>query len=302
MSTNQGPEYFASEKSYLNAQTIEDKIFWLKEMIRNFKKHKGSENMLAELKQRLKRLNIKKEKSKKIGKSTFKTIKKEGFQIVLVGPPNTGKSSLIEKITNAKPKISPTPFTTISPNIGTMFYQGVRAQIIDLPSVGSDLFDIGIINTADLILIVLERLEDIDKISPLLNKAYGKKIILINKADLLSEEELRKLREKINSKKINAVSISCLDSNNIEELKEKIFKNMNVIRIYFKEPGKPHSNIPAVLPINSTVKKAAESIRNGLSAQVKESRITGPSSKFPNQKVGLDHILKDLDIIEFHTK
>ena len=302
MSTNQGPEYFASEKSYLNAQTIEDKIFWLKEMIRNFKKHKGSENMLANIKQRLKKLTEKQEKASKTGKSTRKSIRKEGFQIVLLGPPNSGKSSILSKITNAHPNISSTPFTTTFPVIGTMSYKGVKAQIIDLPAIGSDSFDIGTVNTADLIIIVLEKLEDLDKISPLLSRAYGKKLIVITKTDLLSSDELRKLRERIKSKKINAIPISCLSLYNLDELKEKIFLSMNVIRVYFKEPGKPPSVIPAVLPINSTIKDAANSIRNGFSSHVKESRITGPSSKFPNQKVGLDHILKDLDIVEFHTK
>ena len=48
------------------------------------------------------------------------------------------------------------------------------------------------------------------------------------------------------------------------------------------------------------LKDVAEKIFHGLSDNIRESRVTGPSSKFPNQKVGLNHILKDKDIIEFH--
>ena len=84
------------------------------------------------------------------------------------------------------------------------------------------------------------------------------------------------------------------------ELRDAIIEEMNVIRIYMKEPGKPASNIPLVMKANSTIKEAAESIYKGFSSKIKETRITGPSSKFPNQKVGLSHILKDKDIIEFH--
>src|SRR3989338_2379135 len=65
MSTNQGPEYFAAEKHYLQAKTDEEKIMWLEEMIRNFKKHKGSENMLSEIKRRLKKFREKQEIQKK---------------------------------------------------------------------------------------------------------------------------------------------------------------------------------------------------------------------------------------------
>jgi ribosome-interacting GTPase 1 len=76
---------------------------------------------------------------------------------------------------------------------------------------------------------------------------------------------------------------------------------MDSIRVFTKEPGKPRTEDPIVLSKNSTVKDVAEKILKGFSKKVKETRVTGPSSKFPNQKVGLSHILKDLDIVEFHT-
>lgn len=302
MPVNPGYEYVAAEKAYLNAKTLEEKITALEEMIRTAPKHKSSENLLAGLRLRLKKFLEKKEKSKKVGKTTQKAVKKEGFQVVLLGLPNSGKSSLLSKLTNAKPKISANTFSTTTPEIGSMNYQGVKAQIVDLPPIGSDYFDSGIVNTADLILIVVDNISDIDKITPLLSRAYGKIIITINKSDLLSFEEKRKLEEKIRSKRINAIIVSSLSGYNIDKLKESIFNEMNVIRVYMKEPGKPASNIPAVLPRNASVKDVAESIHKGFFLKVKETRITGPSSKFPNQKVGLSHVLKDKDIVEFHTR
>lgn len=302
MSTNQSPEYFAAEKKYFAAQTPEEQISCIEEMMKNFKKHKGSENMLANLKQRLKKLTEKLEKAKSSKKSSKKGVKKEGFQVALLGLPNSGKSSLLSRLTNARPDITPHPFSTYTPVIGTMDYQGVKAQIVDLPSIGSEYFDIGIINTADLNLIVIENLSDLEKITPLLNKAYGKQLIAINKSDQLSQEQLRKLEQTVKSKKIPAILISCVTEYNLDQLKELILKSMNIIRVYTKEPGKSHTLDPVVLPINSTVKDVAESIRKGFSSQIRESRVTGPSSKFPNQKVGLTHTLKDLDIVEFHTK
>lgn len=300
MPINAGYEYMNAEKKYLEAKTLEEKIACLEEMIRVSPKHKSSENFVANLKQRLNKLMEKQEKaSKKSGGR--KGVKKEGFQVVLLGFSNSGKSSLLSKLTNAKPLISSNSFTTKHPEIGTMFYQGVKAQIVDLPSIGSEYFDIGIINTADLILIVSDNLEDLDKINSMLSRAYGKKLIAVNKSDLLSHEELRKLEAKIRSKKLDAVIISCESGYNLEYLKQAIFNSMSVIRVYTKEPGKIYTSIPVVLPKESSVKDAAESIRKGFSNLVKETRLTGPSSKFPNQKVGLSHKLKDKDIVEFHT-
>jgi ribosome-interacting GTPase 1 len=301
MSTNAGPEYFVAEKRYLEAKTPEEKIQYLEEMIRLCPKHKSSENMVANLKQRLNKLMEKAEKTKSSGKSTQKTIKKEGFQVALIGLPNSGKSSLLAKLTNAKPLITPHPFSTRQAEVGTLEYKGIKAQIVDIPSIGSEFFDKGIVNTADLVLEVIESLGDLEKISPSLLRATGKKLIVITKSDLLSSEQLRKLEETVKSKKLNAVIISCILDYNIEQLKEKIFKSMDAIRIYTKEPGKQPTKDPVVLKANSTVYDIAEKILKGFSKKVKETRVTGPSSKFPNQKVGLSHILKDLDIVEFHT-
>jgi len=93
-----------------------------------------------------------------------------------------------------------------------------------------------------------------------------------------------------------------LNLQNLEELKRKIISLMDVVRVYTKEPGKQPSQTPIVLDKGSTIKDAAESIAHGFSKKIVETRITGPSSKFPNQKVGITHIVKDRDIIEFHTR
>jgi small GTP-binding protein len=301
MPINASHEYFSAEKEYLAAQTLDEKIEKLEALIRTAPKHKSSENLLAELKTRLKKFREKKEKAKSSGKSSRVSIKKEGFQFALVGKTNSGKSLLLSKLTNASPVVAPYPFTTRFPIIGTFNYEGIKAQIVDLPSIGSEFFDIGIVNTADCLLIVIESLQDLESVSPYLTKATSKKIITINKSDLLTSEQLRKLEQTIKSKKIQGIIISAETGYNLDALKELMISKMDSIRIYTKEPGKQKSNSPIVLPIGSSVKDVAESILKGFSKKVKETSLTGPSGKFPNQKVGLSHILKDLDIVEFHT-
>jgi ribosome-interacting GTPase 1 len=72
--------------------------------------------------------------------------------------------------------------------------------------------------------------------------------------------------------------------------------------VYTKEPGKKATDEPMILKENSTVKNSAEKILKGMSKKIKQTRIWGPSSKFGGQSVGVEHILKDKDVVEFKTK
>ena len=154
MPINAGYEYINAEKEYLNAKTTSDRIRCLEEMIKVAPKHKSSENFLSELKKRLKKFQEKEKKESKKGGGK-KGIKKEGFQFVLIGKTNKGKSSLLSKLTNARPFVAEHDFTTRQIEVGTFNYQNVKAQIIDMPSIGSEYFDIGIVNTADCLLVVV---------------------------------------------------------------------------------------------------------------------------------------------------
>ena len=308
-STNQSPAYQRAHGRFLSAQTDEERLEALEEMIRECPKHKSSENMLSNLKTRYKKLKEKIEKGKKSGKSSKTGIKKEDMQAVIIGLTNTGKSSLLALLTNASPSISEFQFTTNEPAIGIMDYQGVGIQLIENPPVESEYHDKGLTNSADTLLIMVTKIEQIEKVEKHLEKAHGKKIIVFNKTDTLSEKEKRKISATLASKyskKYKFVLISAKTNENIEELKNKIFQSFDKIRVYTKEPGKDmkeaKSRRPIILSPGSSVKEVAEKILKGFSEKIKETKIWGPSSKFPGQKVGLHHKLKDLDVVEFKTK
>ena len=96
MPINAGHEYFEAEKKYLAAQTLEEKIAALRELIKTAPKHKSSENLLAELKTRLKKFIEKSEKSASVGKGkkgirnptslSFVSASKKLFSIVSFSP------------------------------------------------------------------------------------------------------------------------------------------------------------------------------------------------------------------------
>jgi len=138
MSTNVHPEYQKAEKEYLLAETLPDKIKCLQKMLSTLNRHKGTANLEKELKQRLAKYKslLEKEKLAKKGKGGGFTIKKEGYsQVVLVGKTNSGKSTLLSRLTNATPFIADYEFTTKMPEVGTMIVNDVSIQVIEIPAI-----------------------------------------------------------------------------------------------------------------------------------------------------------------------
>lgn len=302
MPVNAHPDYIAAEREYLEAKSLDERIEKLKKMISCAPSHKSAEKLRAQLRTRLKNFLEKKEKTKKVGKSSKIGLKKEVMQAAIIGKTNTGKSSLLARLTNASPRIAEHEFSTKKPSLGIMFFEETSIQIVDLPPIESEYFDKGIANNADVLLIIINSLEQIKEIDTKLEKATKKRIIVFTKSDLLTEEEKRKINATLSSKKYNFVIASSYTNEGLNEIKRKLFESFDKIRIYTKEPGKEKSNKPIVLEKNSLVKDIAEKILKGFSSRVKETKIWGPSSKFPGQKVGLNHKLMDLDIIEFKTR
>lgn len=301
-STNQSPQYLKAQSMFFQAKTNEEKLKWLEEMIRESPKHKSSEKMNANLKTRYIKLKEKMEKIRKSGKSSSKTgIKKEEMQAVILGFTNSGKSSLLAALTNASPSITPFDLTTKHALVGIADYLGTKIQMIEIPAFGSEYYDKGLANSADVVLILITSINQIKDIEAGLERSTGKKIIAFNKIDSLTDEEIRKITATLSSKKYDFVLVSAKTGEGLSQLKEKLFRGFGKVRIFTKEPGKEKSNRPLILEKNSTVKDVAKKVLKNL-AVLKETKIWGPSSKFPGQIVGLQHILRDMDVIEFKTR
>ena len=299
------PEYLKAEREYSESKTNEEKLTALNKMISHAPKHKGGENLRQQLTQRRKKIEEEIDKKQKRKKGTKIGIKKGDLQAVIVGKSNSGKSSLINLLTNVGTKISPISFTTKEPIVGIMNYQETQLQLIELPAIEGENFERGIVHTADTIILLAKKFEEFKEIETLLPRNSAKKIYVLNKSDLLNSEEKRKIFAKMQSKKYNFAIISSLahlKDDLIEELKKKIFETFDIIRIFTKEPGKEKKERPMIMKPKSTIKDAAEKILKGFSRKVVETKIWGPSSKFGGQIVGLNHELKDMDIIEFKTR
>jgi len=129
------------------------------------------------------------------------------------------------------------------------------------------------------------------------NKKYILGITVVNKIDLVSEKKKQELI------KYADLAISAQQGTGIEELKEHIFKKLNFMRLFLKEPGKPADlEEPLIVFKGVTIKDVCEKLHKDMVKLFKFARVTGPSARFPGQKLSLRHVLKDSDILEIHLR
>jgi ribosome-interacting GTPase 1 len=162
MPANLTPQYKAAEERFKAAESTADKIDALREMLAIIPKHKGTEKLQADLKRRLAKLQDESEHERAAGHKRHDPgrIEREGAgQIVLLGAPNSGKSSLLGSLTRARPEIGPYPFTTRTPHPGMMAVEDVQVQLVDTPPVtvhGWEGYMVNIVQQADAVALVCD--------------------------------------------------------------------------------------------------------------------------------------------------
>jgi ribosome-interacting GTPase 1 len=141
MPANLSPEFKKAEAEFRQARDPRERLRCLREMLRTIPKHKGTEHLQADIKTRIKQLTEELTGPKKGGARSgpSHSIRPEGAaQVVLIGPPNAGKSSLHAHLTGSHAKVAPYPHTTKTPLPGMLLYQGVDFQLVDLPPVSAE--------------------------------------------------------------------------------------------------------------------------------------------------------------------
>jgi len=327
MPANLTPDYLEAEAKFKQAKTTDEKIRALETMMALIPKHKGTEKIRAQLKSRMAKLKEDLQRKPTIGKAEQAFyIKREGTaQILLLGLPNTGKSTLFSKMTNAFSEVADYPFTTQKPIPGMMKFENLQIQLVDTPPIQLDHVEPGFSNllrNADALLLVVDLTEDpIFQMEILLEVlkemrigvggrgiapslevgwAYLKAILLANKCDFKNAMETYGTFEAQFKEAFLILPISAKEGMNIEELKREVYQILGIIRVYTKAPGgDPDLSEPVVLKKGSTVEDVALSIHKDFLKKLRYARIWG-SGKFDGQMVKRDYPLSEGDVIELH--
>jgi len=132
---------------------------------------------------------------------------------------------------------------------------------------------------------------------------YKPAIIAANKIDLDGSEGNLKLLKAYVSDKAPIIAVSCEKRTGLEKLGETLFKELNIIRVYTKEPSeKQYSKKPFILKKGATIHDLAKNIHSDFKENFNFAKVWSKRLVFSPQKVGPTFTLQDGDIVEIHLK
>jgi hypothetical protein len=132
------------------------------------------------------------------------------------------------------------------------------------------------------------------------NRVYIPSVVAINKFDLRYGGVEDKIKKELGR---DFLPVSCATTEGLEDIKDLIYERLGFIRVYLKpKGGKADMEEPLVLLDGSNVKAVCEHLHRDFVNLFRYALVWGKSAKFPGQSVGLEHELKDSDVLSIITK
>jgi ribosome-interacting GTPase 1 len=331
MPANLTLQYLQAERRFKEATAHDDRVAALEEMIRELPKHKHTEKMFADLKTRLAKLR--KEGDRKAGGPARHVvevaIRREGAgQVLVVGGPNTGKSSILAALTNADVEVTDYPFATRVPVPGMMRYEDVPIQLVDTPSVDPGLKDPNLpalIRATDALCIVVD-LSSPDfpdqpgRVFGLLDECRVRAVrgtmtttprqgsprelpafVAATKADCPDADVALELLAEVLGDGLPVVPLSVHQPATLDTFRRACFDLLGLVRVYAKAPGKePDLGTPFLVPAGSTVIEFAEKVHRDFRERFSFARIWR-EGRYDGLRVARVEEVADRDVVELHV-
>ena len=329
MPANLTPQYQKAEESYRKAQSPEEQIDSLQEMLKLIPKHKGTEKLQADLKSRLKEAKSQLQAEKKSPKKglSYRIPHQGAGQVILLGAPNSGKSRLLAELSNSQPEVAAYPFTTREPMPGMMPWEDVKVQLIDTPPITDSHIEpylTGMVRSADMALLCFDGSSDnapqetavvigqLESRKTFLSDKTGfddddfsivrvKTLLVITRGNDPDCETRLELFYDLVTNRFEIVTVELDSEESRENLRNSIYESLGMIRVYTKAPGKPADyKDPYSIREGGTVEDVALQVQRELAEKLKFAKVWG-KSVHDGQSVGREHALCDKDLVELHA-
>ena len=236
-------------------------------------------------------------------------VRREGAsQVALVGPPNVGKSSLLQALSEIQIKTGDYAFTTLRPIPALTRIGGVLVQLVEIPGLiegatedrGGGRALLGVLRFADALVYCTRADGDPEALRPVIDEVALAEIekpafLAATRADEAGPEAIERLRAAYPD--LDVVPVSVLDEASLEAFRAAVWRLTGLIRVRLRANGSTDAE-PLALDPGSTVGDVADSIHHDLGATFTGARVWGPSARFEGQRVGREHEVRDGDVVE----
>lgn len=225
-------------------------------------------------------------------------VRREGSaQVAFVGPPNAGKSSLLQALSNIQIKTGDYAFTTTRPVPALTRIRGVLVQLVEIPGLiegayadrGGGRALLGVLRGADGIVLCHDASRPHDELDVI------RRELALAEIELPTLVVATKVDEALAPE--GSLGVSVLDEESLELLRDAIWELTGLIRVFLRKPGDAEGE-PFALEPPATVADVAHTIHHDVAEACRGARIWGPSARFGGQRVGREHVVADGDTIE----
>ena len=237
------------------------------------------------------------------------SVRREGAaQIALVGPPNVGKSSLLQALSEIQIKTGDYPFTTVRPIPALTRIGGVLVQLVEIPGLieganedrGGGRALLGVLRSADAIVYCMRANGDPKEMRAVraevaLAGIETPAFLAATRADEAEPGAIDRLRTAFPD--LDVVAVSVIDDVSLDAFRSAAWALTGLIRVRLRNLGTTDDE-PLALDPGSTVEDVADSVHHDLAVTFVGARVWGPSARFDGQRVGRDHLLQDGDVVE----
>ncbi len=236
-------------------------------------------------------------------------VRREGAaQIALVGPPNVGKSSLLQALSEIQIKTGDYPFTTLRPVPALTRIGGVLVQLVEIPGLiggasedrGGGRALLGVLRSVDAILYCARAGADPSELAVVREEVAIAGIekpaaLAVTRADEADDAAFATISAAFSDLPVLRVSI--LDDTSLEAVRDTLWALTGLIRVWLRNDGVVATE-PIALEPGATVRDVADWVHHDLGAAFSGARIWGPSARFDGQRVGRDQEVRDGDTVE----
>ena len=236
-------------------------------------------------------------------------VRREGAaQVALVGPPNVGKSSILQALSAIQIKTGDYAFTTLRPVPALTRIGGVLVQLVEIPGLiagaaedrGGGRALLGVLRTVDAIVYCVRAGDDPEALRVVMAEVDAAGIekptlVAATRADEAGHGAVTRLAAAFPDHDVLAVSI--LDDGSLVAFREAVWRLTGLIRVRLRR-GRDVDEEPLAIEPPATVSDVADLVHHELGATAVGARIWGPSARFDGQRVGRDHQVADGDEVE----